>query len=245
MKGNFILFQTILFVGQFIIVYLIGWTVKQYNIRINYSRKILHFVVIFTPYLLEIIIPYEKNMYTVTAMALVAVFNLILFAKPLRMRSEVLKTMFLAIDRPEDRPYTLLWFVTQYIAGAIILVPMFLGFIAIQAKELVFIPIIINGIGDGLAEPIGVWLGKHPYKTKAIFVKREYIRTLEGSLTVFVCSVVTLIFFRDSFTLVQYLITLLILPIAVTITEAKSPHTWDSPLIFLICGICLLLIKLI
>ncbi len=245
MTRNFFLFQSLLFVVQFILVYLTGLAVKKYAIRVNYSRKFLHFVVVFSPYAMELAFPYEKNLFTVSAMALVATVNFALFTKPLRMRSEMLNTMFMAIDRPEDRPYTLLWFVTQYIVGAIVLVPMFLVFNAMNIKELVFIPIIINGIGDGLAEPVGVWLGKHPYKTRAIFVKREYIRTLEGSLTVFICSIATILFFKSHFDQVQFIIALIILPVIVTLTEAKSPHTWDSPLIFLVCGVSLFLIKMI
>ena len=36
-------------------------------------------------------------------------------------------------------------------------------------ESLVVIPILINVIGDGLAEPVGVRFGKYRYKTKALF----------------------------------------------------------------------------
>ena len=39
--------------------------------------------------------------------------------------------------------------------------------------ELVIIIMIINGIGDGLAEPIGIRFGKHKYKIYALFQKKN------------------------------------------------------------------------
>jgi hypothetical protein len=39
----------------------------------------------------------------------------------------------------------------------------------------------ITGVGDGLAEPVGIWLGKHKYKTRSCFSPRRYTRSWEGS----------------------------------------------------------------
>ena len=40
--------------------------------------------------------------------------------------------------------------------------------------------------------------------------------------------------FHASFTPPQFLAALLVVPIAVTLAEAFSPHTWDTPYMFLV-----------
>ena len=79
--------------------------------------------------------------------------------------------MFLSFDRPEDRPNTLLWLSTQITIGYLILIPTIIFFISIGYGDLILIPILVNGIGDGLAEPVGVRFGRLKYKTYALFQK--------------------------------------------------------------------------
>ena len=68
--------------------------------------------------------------------------------------------MFKAVDRPEDRPYTLIWFSSQVIFTLIIIIPTCVYFSKIEKEHLIFIPILINALGDGLAEPVGIRLEK-------------------------------------------------------------------------------------
>jgi hypothetical protein len=42
---------------------------------------------------------------------------------------------------------------------------------AVGSKALIFIPIAVNNIGDGLAEPIGVYWARHKYSTTALYHK--------------------------------------------------------------------------
>jgi len=58
----------------------------------------------------------------------------------------------------------------------------------------VLIPNLVNGFGDGLAEPVGIRLGKHPYRTRALwhgskFWSGVYERTWERSATVFMVTI--------------------------------------------------------
>ncbi len=96
---------------------------------------------------------------------------------------------FRAIDREEDRPHTLEWLISQAVAGlaAIVGIMMFLSSSVRQDADdkgarlmLVMIPILINGVGDGLAEPVGIRFGKHKYKTRALWYQG---RCCSGSFT--------------------------------------------------------------
>jgi hypothetical protein len=87
-------------------------------------------------------------------------------------------------------------------------------------------------IGDGFAEPIGVRFGKIKYKTFALFTKKRYYRTIEGSLTVFISSIFVTSIFSFLFTSNQLFIAFFILPITITLIEAFSPHTWDRPIFY-------------
>ena len=102
-----------------------------------------------------------------------------------------------------------------------------------KINHFVLIPILINGIGDGLAEPVGVRFGRHTYRVYALFSKRQYHRTLEGSACVFLSSLVIIAFHHDAFTLWQWIAALVLVPVCMTLAEAFSPHTWDTPFLFL------------
>jgi hypothetical protein len=54
---------------------------------------------------------------------------------------------------------------------------------------------------------------------------------------------VAVIVFRQTFTELQFALALAIIPISAAITEARSPHTWDSPFLFLVLGAELLLLS--
>ena len=92
-------------------------------------------------------------------------------------------------------------------------------------------------IGDGFAEPIGVRFGRIKYKTYALFTKKRFFRTVEGSLTVFISTIGVLFWFGDLFTEKQFICAIALLPITLMFTEAISPHTWDGPFLSGVSGI--------
>ena len=101
-----------------------------------------------------------------------------------------------------------------------------------KALELLSIPILINGIGDGLAEPIGIRFGKHRYQTRALFTSKKHIRSIEGSACVFITSILVIYYNNYPFTDLQFVVAITAIPILMTLAEAFSPHTWDSSLLY-------------
>ena len=218
----------VLIVTQFIN----GLLVIHKNVKVNYTRKINHFMLFFVPIFLNRGYAHEEafGLYALGAIHAVAKFTF--YIKPIRDRVHFIRVMFHSFDRPEDRPYTLLWIVTQTAAGYVILIPASIIFAYYDLFHLVVIPILIYGIGDGLAEPVGVRFGKHEYQTYALFSRRTYIRTLEGSAVVFLTSLVVVGAFYNYFTTLQFAAAMAVIPLLLTLVEAFSPHTWDSPTIF-------------
>ena len=93
--------------------------------------------------------------------------------------------MFLSFDRPEDRPNTLWWLFTQILVGYIVLVPSVIFFVLNGLAELIWIPILINAFGDGLAEPVGIRFGSHKYETYVFFQKRNMFVPWRGARVFF------------------------------------------------------------
>lgn len=97
---------------------------------------------------------------------LVALLCFCCFWRPIRSRFQFLNTCFAAIDRPEDRPHTLTWIVTSFLATyavmGLITFLLFAKFLPGEAvTALILIAAIASGIGDALAEPVGRYLGRH------------------------------------------------------------------------------------
>ena len=229
----------------FSIQYVSGSLVYYKGIKVNYTRKINHFALFFVPMFLDKFIPVKPSLELLIIGSILAVTGLIIYIKPVRIKSNFIQRMFLSFDRPEDRPNTLLWLSTQTAFGFLVLIPFIILFYTSGYEYLIIIPILVNGIGDGLAEPVGVRFGKHKYQTYALFSKIKYERTLEGSACVFITSVVVILFFQSGFTSSEFIYVIIIFPIVMTLSEAFAPHTWDTPFLFLFGYSTIYLIKII
>lgn len=229
----FLLTQSINIITLIGTQYITGLFVIYKNVKVNYTRKINHFMLFFVPIFLNRGYVHEESIGLFVIGAFLAVIKFIFYIKPIRDRVPFIKVMFCSFDRPEDRPYTLLWLVTQTAAGYCVLIPMSTLFARIGYIDLAIIPILIYGIGDGLAEPVGVRFGKHKYRTPALFTRREYYRTLEGSSVVFLTSLIVIAAYYSYFTPTQFFVALITVPVVMTLVEAVSPHTWDAPTLFL------------
>lgn len=137
-------------------------------------------------------------------------------------------------------PDTLIFQVTEDLLRFLIYIP-FKLFVAnrFSAPEIIFIPIAVNNIGDGLAEPVGVAFGKHKYTTTALyhkgkFFKSKFTRSYEGSSCVFITTLIVVAANYKSFNTNQFWETFTVLPFLMTIAEAKAPHTNDGPFLALI-----------
>lgn len=223
-----------------------GLLVRHREVKVNYTRKVNFFALYLVPLLVNRFAPLVDSVAAAAVRAVLFMALLLLFLEPVRTRLAVVDTMFRSYDRPEDRPHTLLWLLTQLLAGYAVLIPMRILFRELGFAELSFIPILVHGLGDGLAEPVGVRFGKHHYSCRALFSPRRYTRSLEGSACVFLAGLAAVLSFRASFTPPQFIGALLVVPIGMALSEALSPHTWDTPFLFLagmgsLAGIMLLL----
>lgn len=222
-----------------IIQYMMAYLVIYIDIKVNYTRKVIHVSYFLIPQLLDLIlIKYDKNKFTELWNVWIILFLLIILSEPVRKNICLIDTMFKAVDRPEDRPYTLIWFSSQIITTLIVILPFSVYFNRINRTGYVFIPILINGLADGMAEPVGIRFGTHKYQTKACLSNRKYERSYEGSLCVFIISLIIILSYYSYMTLYQYIFCSISIPFLITLTEAYSPHTWDSPCIFfVVCGL--------
>jgi phytol kinase len=209
------------FAVNFVIWYIGGLLVKK-GVKTNYTRKVNHFSLLIIPFLLGAGRPSRtsrpsdgngNDFFNLIIGLLSGLSWFLMFIKPIRERVNAINTAFLSIDRPEDRPYTLLWTSTQTAANYLVAILLSAYLMMINRMELIFVVIIINGIGDGLAEPIGVRFGKHKYKTYALFTKKKYTRSVEGSACVFITALITIILFGKSFSPIQFIVALTAIPI--------------------------------
>lgn len=241
--------QLVRFGISFVIWYAGGLLVSKKGVKANYTRKINHFSLMFIPFFMDMIHTSSgasngsEDNFLLSVMGLLSgLLFMALFIKPIRERVGVINTAFLSVDRPEDRPFTLTWLTTQTAASFLVAIPLTAYLMSINKMELIFIIILINGFGDGLAEPIGIRFGKHKYETRALFTKRKYTRSLEGSACVFIAGLLAVILFSSSFSTGQFILALLAIPILMTLAEAFSPHSWDNAFLFLVGEILLFLI---
>ncbi len=81
-----------------------------------------------------------------------------------------------ALDRPEDRPNTLSWIVGGNILPGCVLIIFFRWVYQFTGQgDMTYIFLFITGIGDGFAEPVGIYLGKHKYWTASCMGDRKYV----------------------------------------------------------------------
>jgi phytol kinase len=227
--------------------YVCGRLVINKKLSANISRKIVCILTFAASYANSFFMPAFSMSDSMMALGVGTVSLLLMLttlSSPFRKRISVLNIVFSAINRPEDEPHTILWLSTEAIVTSLIIAG-FLPLISFVSKDLIntqdifiallLIPIFASGIGDALAEIVGKKYGRHTYTTYSIFKKRAYTRSFEGSAMVFLTTVLTGIFVLalHSFD-VPYFVwkAIILLPVTLTIAEAKAPHTWDNPIMY-------------
>jgi hypothetical protein len=183
--------------------------------------------------------------------ALVA-FWVFAFAKPLRARIKFLNIAFAAIGEHENDNSALIYLITEIVVSYIIvLIYMYYSFAILHVRPetligRLYIPLFVSGIGAPLATIIGTRYRGRIYKDKALLTDKTYTASLEGSLCIFLSAVliITLLFFsypgvlRNTSEinivryLSQYLAMIAIIPLSITVAEAKSPLGLKNSFIF-------------
>jgi dolichol kinase len=220
----------------YVVSFLLGLLVLRWKVRVNYTRKVFFLILaLIATYLTLHLGPGPSPLVRVLA-GIVFILFLATLSAPGRRRSCFLRVAFAAIDRPEDRPNTLLWLSSQTMATYLIVLGLSSLLLEMGREPLSYVIVAAASLGDGLAEPIGVRFGRHHYRTRALFTSRTYTRSLEGSLTVFLTSAVVIACSRQHFQGSEFLIVLLTLPLLLTLAEAVAPHTWDNPFLYTVGG---------
>lgn len=220
-----------------------GCLVRRHGVRVNYTRKINHFALFCLPPWIDLWFGVPNGVPAGVANGLSTGLLFAMFMAPVRARLPIAETMFASYDRPEDRPHTLTWIVTQYLAALVVMVPMLICFRDWGFAPLALMIVLITVVGDGLAEPVGVRYGRRKYTVPGLFVNRQYQRSFAGSACVLVVAAAGVLLFHDAFSAPQLATALLVVPVTITLTEAVSPHTWDTPFLFLAGGLCVAGIK--
>eukprot|EP00456_Euglypha_rotunda_P000025 TRINITY_DN10003_c0_g1_i2.p1 TRINITY_DN10003_c0_g1~~TRINITY_DN10003_c0_g1_i2.p1 ORF type:complete len:190 (+),score=14.79 TRINITY_DN10003_c0_g1_i2:87-572(+) len=150
-----------------------------------------------------------------------------------------------SLDRPEDRPHTLKWIVAGNVLPGQILILIFRWlYTSTGQQDMVYIFIMITGIGDGLAEPVGITWGRHKYWTSGIGSDRRYQRSWEGSACIFLSGFIFCAVYWYAFANPwQMWIAAFLLSPLMAYAEAKSPHTIDTPFLMGLGGLILLIIS--
>jgi hypothetical protein len=224
-----------------------GKTAAKNNwFKVNYTRKIQHFAAYATPILVKSPFPTE-NWLTVCWGDMATLLGFLIVIQPIRECHAFFMMQFNAFDRPEDRPYTLKWIVLGDIVPGMVVLAIFYAIFGpyltingVPVTELCYIFAMVAGLGDGLAEPVGVYTGTHKFEVSALCAGdevRKYQRSMEGS-----CCVAwwTYLFVIQKWYLfpnaTSFWLTWLVLPPLMAWSEARSPHTMDTPFIFLVGG---------
>ena len=219
-----------------------GYIISSKNswFKVNYTRKLQHFAAYLIPLVSatsqvgtslhpEGIIPHLWE-------SLFVLLIFLLLIKPIRENSGFFMLQFNSLDRPEDRPYTLKWIVLGNILPGLILGTIFKQlFEHLDEPNLVLIIIFIIGIGDGLAEPVGIYLGKKKYVVPSWSLGKRYTRSYAGSACVFLSAVIfTLIFYPEFNHLPQFIVAIILIPPIMTLVEAIAPHSMDTPMMMIV-----------
>lgn len=236
LMSNFWINEAIKALILYLSAFLLGLWVLMRGVKVNYTRKIFHFILFFFPIYLASLFPFSASISTTLISGGIFLGCILILCEPVRQKSRFLSVVFASIDRPEDRPFTLIWVSTQVLATYAVLVLMLWWLSSYEKEVLIYITVLVAGIGDGLAEPVGVRFGKRKYQTYALFTNKKYTRSIEGSLCVFGSGILAILLLQEHLTLMQILLALVVIPITMTIAEALSPHTWDGPFLYLTGG---------
>lgn len=185
--------------------------------KTGYTRKTLHFLIFFTAVGLHI----RGGMPAVNMLGIgMGIFVL------LSVKAGEGNFFFEAMAREKDFPRRGYFIIVPYLttaAGGIVSNLLF-GLSSIMGY-------VLCGSADAVAEPVGLRFGKHRYEVPSLRKVRTSDRSLEGSLSIFIVSVILSAFFflfLYHLPLAKAFLSSLLLSFAVVTVEAFSFHGADN-----------------
>jgi len=197
---------------------LISGALKRYaHWKTGYTRKVLHFLIFFTAVGLHI----RGGMPAVNVLGLgMGIYVL------LSVWAGKGNFFYEAMAREKDAPHRSYFIIVPYLTTALggLVSNLLFGSCAVMGYALC-------GAGDAVAEPVGTRFGKHPYKVLSLKRIRISERTVEGSISILVLSIIlSFLFFHYLYNLpfLMSFTSSLIISIVIVIVEAFSFHGVDN-----------------
>ena len=167
--------------------------------KVNYTRKIQHFAAYLVPLLSPPTAPLGILPHLWESLFVLLMFLVLI--KPVREFSKFFMLQFNSLDRVEDRPNTLKWIILGNILPGLLIITIFKQvfetYLALPA--LASIVVFTVAIGDGFAEPVGIYLGKKKYVVPSWNLKQRYVRSYAGSFCVYLFAVIFILLYKDLF----------------------------------------------
>jgi phytol kinase len=183
----------------------------------GYTRKLFHFLIFFTAVGLHL----WRGMPAVNVLGLGMGIYVVLI-----VRAGDRNCFFEALAREKDAPRRGYFVVLPYLTTAVggLLSNWLFGACAVMGY-------LVGGAADAAAEPVGVRFGRHRFKVPSLRKVQLAERSAEGSLSVFVISLLLSLAFLSAYShlpLVRSLLGSILLSAAVALVEAFSPHGADN-----------------
>ncbi len=184
----------------------------------GYTRKTFHFL-IFTSAVIVHAVWGTSTMCLFGGMT-----SLVILFAVLRGEGNLL---FEAIAREKDAPRRAWFVVAPYFATLIGGVTSHVWF----GSHAAVAGMLVTGLADAIAEPVGTRFGKHPYRVITL-TEATCTRTIEGSTAVFIASILSLVIAVQLHPDLQLSWSVMGIVFGVaaisTLVEAVSPHGWDN-----------------
>lgn len=225
-----------LVVGPLLIGYACSYMKHRYAWAGHYTRKINHIGIMIVTAPILAVLPDAQLLSSVLVASVVQVCIYIAAANSERPLLHAVAFHSLRVsDEPRSRLFFLLPMISTNIAlaVAVLLFPM----------TLVKIAFFTVALGDGLAEPIGILLGKgNRFQVRDLLWKGSNTKSIAGCLTVFVCAfLVALVCFGIHNTVTPSLLGLCAAyAFTSTALEASSPRALDNMLMIVVLPLVML-----
>lgn len=135
---------------------------------------------------------------------------------------------FAGNTRPDDSPHEAFYFWSSWLLSMLALLGIEL---LVWNPAVTRLAALVVGIGDGIAEPIGVRFGRHIYEAPAFWKLTPSKRSLEGSAALALAtffSVAAVLCFETNFDFPDSLATATTVTLGTTVVEAVTPHGFDN-----------------